>query len=220
LEDLLRGWERDRDLACSVLLTCGGEVAFEGCFGPADRGDCRPITPATRFGLASVTKMFTAVAVADLVAAGALRFHDRVADLLPAEMRPATLRGDVTVHHLLCHTSGIADYFEEEEDHPAAQQDYGALWRDHPSYRMLRPADFLPLFGDLPPYRAPGERYQYSNAGYIVLGLIIEAVADRPYTAVVEDRVLARVGIDRQRLPPPGRGTPRRRHRLPATSLP
>jgi CubicO group peptidase (beta-lactamase class C family) len=57
---------------------------------------------------------------------------------------------------------------------------------------MLRPADFLPLIGDRPPYRAPGDRWQYSNAGYVLLGLVIEEVSGRPYTEFVQERVFDR----------------------------
>jgi CubicO group peptidase (beta-lactamase class C family) len=195
LDRLLRQWEVERDLSGTVLVTEGGRTVFEGCYGHADRAAGVPVEPRTRFALASITKLFTAVAVADLVAQGRLGFHDAVVDVLPAERRPATLRPDVTVHHLLTHTSGIADYAEEDEDTPGYVADYGALWVDRPTYRMLRPADFLPLFGDLPPYRAPGERWQYCNAGYVVLGLVVEDVTGRPYTEVVEDRVFRRAGM-------------------------
>jgi len=61
---------------------------------------------------------------------------------------------------------------------------------------MERPIDFLPLFGDLPPYRPPGEQFQYSNAGFVVLGLVVEAVTGRPFIDVVQDRVFARAGMD------------------------
>ncbi len=108
-------------------MTQAGDVVFEGSYGLADRAAGIPITPATRFGLASVTKMFTAVAVVDLVASGSLTFETPVVDVLPPERRPSTLLPEVTVHHLLCHTSGIADYCEEDEDSPAYLEDYGSL---------------------------------------------------------------------------------------------
>jgi CubicO group peptidase (beta-lactamase class C family) len=83
----------------------------------ANRAEAVPVRPGTRFGLASLTKMFTAVATADLVRQGALGFHTPVVNVLPSDRRPATLRADVTVHHLLSHTSGVADYYEEEDEH-------------------------------------------------------------------------------------------------------
>ena len=139
--------------------------------------------------------MFTAVAIADLVAAGRLDFATALVDLLPPERRPSTLLPEVTVHHLLCHQSGIADYCEEDEDSPAYLEDYGELWVDRPCYAIERPADFLPLFADLPPYRPPGDRYQYSNAAFILLGLVIEELTGRPYADVVQERVLDRAGM-------------------------
>ena len=191
LEQRLRRWERERDLSGVVLMTHAGRTVFEGCYGPADRASGVPVTPRTRFGLASVTKMFTAVAVADLVVAGGLRFEDRVVDVLPAGRRPATLHPDVTVHHLLTHTSGIADYAEEEDE----DFDPGALWADRPVAGMLRPADFLPLFGDLEPYRPPGGPWQYSNAGFIVLALIVEELTGQPFIEAVGERVLGPAGM-------------------------
>ena len=75
---------------------------------------------------------------------------------------------------------------------PTYLADYAELWRGLPSYSVTRPADFLPLFGELPPYRPPGERFQYSNAGFIVLGLVIEELTGQAYTEVVQQRVFDR----------------------------
>ncbi len=195
LAHTLDAWGETRDLSGTMLLSRGGERLFETCVGYADRATRTPVTPATRFGTASVTKMFTACAVVGLVRDGLVAFDTPVVDVLPADRRPSTLLPTVTVHHLLCHTSGIADYCEEDEDSPAHLADYADLWPDLPSYAMTRPADFLPLFGHLPPYRPPGERFQYSNAGYIVLGLVVETLTGRAFTDVVEERVFAPAGM-------------------------
>lgn len=179
---------RGSDLSGVARVVGAAGVEFEGCYGLADRAAGLPVRPTTRFGLASLTKMFTAVtAVAvtpDLAAP--------VVSLLPAGRRPVTLRPDVTVHHLLTHTSGIADYAEEEG--PDAV-DYGTLWTDRPCYRMERPADFLPLFGDRPPYTPPGRRFRYSNAGYVLLGLVIEELTGLPYADAVGRHVSAPAGM-------------------------
>ena len=176
-------------------MTEGDQTLFEGCYGLADRAAGIPVGPGTRFALASLTKMFTAVTVAGLVDDGAVGYETSVVDVLPEGRRPSTLLPEVTLHHLLCHTSGIADYAEEDEDSPLYVEDYGALWTAVPAYSIERPADFLPLFGDLPPYRPPGQEFQYSNAGYIVLGLVIEELTGRPYTEVVQERVFDRAGM-------------------------
>lgn len=180
----------------TVLLAEAGIPLLQSCLGLADRANGIPVTPGTRFQTASVTKMFTAVAVLDQVAQDRVTVHTPVVDVVPAHRRPHDLSGDVTVHHLLCHTSGIADYCEEDESLPTFCADYGGLWQDVPPARMERPADFLPLYGDLAAYGPPGQLCRYSNAGYVLLGELLEQLAGRPYTEVVEERVLRRAGMD------------------------
>ncbi|MDB1090006.1 serine hydrolase [Streptomyces sp. ACA25] len=196
LETLLRRLQEERSFSGTVLITRAGRTVFEEHYGQADRAAGVPVGSRTRFALGSVTKIFTATAVLTLVEEGALRLDTRVRELLPPDRRPSTLREDVTVGHLLTHTSGIADYFEEETATGEWVSEFAALWRDRPVYRMLRPADFLEFFGDLPPYRAPGVRYQYSNAGYILLGLAVEQVTGRDCNEEVIARVFDPAGMD------------------------
>ena len=92
-------WSRTRDWSGSVLLTQDGETLLEVSAGEADRAAHVPVSPVTRFALASVTKMFTAVAVADQVASSRLAFDTRVVDVLPPQRRPSTLLPEVTLHH-------------------------------------------------------------------------------------------------------------------------
>ncbi|HST64913.1 MAG TPA: serine hydrolase domain-containing protein [Mycobacteriales bacterium] len=182
-----------RELGLSGIATIrgpGGTVEYEECFGLADRAAGTPNTPSTRFALASVTKMFTAATVLRLGVDPAAP----VVSLLPPERRPATLRPDVTVHHLLSHTSHIADYAEEEGP---VVVDYEEIWVDHPCYRFERPADFLPLFGDLPPYGPPKDEFHYCNAAYVVLGLIVEEVSGLSYVDAVGREVFAPAGMAR-----------------------
>ncbi len=190
VDQTLREWVDQHDFSGTVLVTRGDATLFSGCYGWANRADKVPVTTRTRFGLASITKMFTAVATVSLMAENRLPYDTPVVELLPAERRPSTLRDDVTVHHLLTHTSGMADYFDEE-----TEDDYSRLWATRPSYAMRTTADFLPLFADLPPYTAPGVAWRYSNAGYIMLGLLIEELSAQPYPVVVSERVFAPAGM-------------------------
>lgn len=177
-------------------VTRGAEVLFESCHGLADRVAGLPVHPATRFAVASLCKMFTAAGVLDAVRRGELTLGTPVVEVLPPGMRPTTLDPGVTVHHLLTHTSGIADYFEEDEDLPDHRKDYAALWTDLPAYRILRPAHFLPLFAELPAIQPPGVSWRYSNAGYLLLGMVLEQVAGGDFGSVVTERVLAPIGMD------------------------
>jgi CubicO group peptidase (beta-lactamase class C family) len=179
---------RELDLSGIAVITGPSGVEFEACLGLADRAAGIPVTPATRFELASVTKMFTAATVVTLGVDPAAP----VVSLLPPERRPSTLRPDVTVHHLLCHTSHIADYAEEEGPDPV---EYETLWVDRPCYRFERPADFLPLFGDLPPYGPPGGEFHYCNSAYVLLGLIAEEVSGLSFVDTVRRQVFEPAGM-------------------------
>ncbi len=165
-----------------------GEVIFGEGYGYANRADELANTIHTRFGIASGTKLLTGVAICQLVEQGKLSFETRlqevVTDSFP-HFDPA-----VTVRHLLTHTSGVPDYFDED-----LMDDFGALWKDYPTYTMRTSRDFLPMFQNQPMKFAPGERFSYNNGGFILLGLIIEAVSGQVYTDYVTAEVLQRAGM-------------------------
>jgi CubicO group peptidase (beta-lactamase class C family) len=173
----------------------GSDVLLEVAVGSADRACGTPVRPTTRFALASMCKMFTAVAALDCVRRGELALDARVVDVLPAHRRPASLAPEMTVHHLLTHTSGLGDYAEEDEDQPGYVADYGSIWRDVPMYRMERVDDFLPLYADLPANNAPGAEFHYCNTGYVLLGAVVEEVAGEEFTALVTRRILEPLGM-------------------------
>jgi CubicO group peptidase (beta-lactamase class C family) len=192
LDAKLAAFADERDFSGIARISAAGDTAFEACYGLANRADSVPIRPGTRFGTASVTKMFTAVAVVDLIGQGLLDFDRPVVEILPPERRPNTLGPDVTVAHLLSHTSEIGDYYDEDDDDVG---DYSGLWANLPTQRMRRPADFLPMFTDVAPYGPPGKKFHYSNAGYIVLALVIEELAQAPFADVIARRVFDRAGM-------------------------
>lgn len=187
--------EADQGFSGILRVTRGGSLLWESCHGMANRADGIPVRRSTRFATASLSKAFTAVGVLDAIGRGEVGLHDPVVDVLPAEKRPRTLRPDVTVHHLLSHTSGIADYFEEDEDLPGYQEDYAALWKDLPSYSVRDYVTLLPLFSDLPPVRPPGQEEHYSNAGYVLLGILLAHVSGLPFGRAVESRIFAPAGM-------------------------
>ncbi len=165
---------------------------FSYAGGIAHRGHGVPVTDTTRFGVASVTKMVTATTVLRLVDRGLLRLDRPVVELLSAEQRPAAMTAAHTVHHLLSHTSGLADYHDDEDQ---SWTSFRSIFDRIPSYRLRRAADMLPLFVDLPAVSAPGTRYQYCDANYILLGLVVEAITGRPYAEVALDDVLRPAGM-------------------------
>jgi CubicO group peptidase (beta-lactamase class C family) len=161
---------------------------FTKAFGLADRSAGIANTTGTRFGIASGGKTFTAAAICQLVDQGKLTFDARIQDVLDIDFPhfdPA-----VSIHHLLTHTSGIPDYFDEE-----VEDDYAAVWAEHPNYSFRRAADFLPMFREKEMKFAPGARWAYSNAGYLVLGLVIEKFTGTDCCRYIEENVFAPAGM-------------------------
>jgi CubicO group peptidase (beta-lactamase class C family) len=181
-----------RALEFSGVATVAGPhgLIAEVAMGLADRANGVEIEPETRFGIASVGKLFTATALVSLFEQGAASLADRVVDLLPAARRPSALDERMTLEHLLTHTSGMADYVDE-----VAGERYEDLWLTWNPAIVRRPIDLLPMFADRPPLAAPGEQVRYNNAAFVLLGLALEALTSRPYEQVVEMEVFEPSGM-------------------------
>jgi CubicO group peptidase (beta-lactamase class C family) len=165
--------------AGTVLVARDGAPLYTGGFGLADREAGVPNGVETRFNLGSMNKMFTAVAIAQLVEGGAIALHEPVGRYL-ADLPPA-IAGTVTVHHLLTHTSGLGDFFGPEFERVKET--------------LRSPRDYFPLFIDRPLRFAPGERWDYSNAGFILLGAIIETAGGEDYFDYIRAHVYAPAGM-------------------------
>jgi CubicO group peptidase (beta-lactamase class C family) len=182
LADAIDGWLADagQDFSGAVLVARRDRVILTAVRGLADRERDRPNRLATRFRVGSMDKMFTGLAIMQLVQAGRLDLHAPLATWLPDYPNAAVAR-TVTPHHLLTHTGGAGDIFGPEFD---ARRD---------SLRTL--ADYVALFGARPAEFTPGTRWEYSNYGYILLGRIIEAVSRRDYYDHVRDHVFVPAGM-------------------------
>jgi CubicO group peptidase (beta-lactamase class C family) len=174
-----------------VRITRGREVLYETARGQANRADGIPVALDTRFAIASVTKLLTAVAAARLVDKGKLRFDTPIDEVLPPGHRPRAAGPGITVHHLLTHSSGLGDYFAEDD--PDA--DYADLWRVTPSTVMRRASDFVPLLADLPVRAEPGAATTYNDAAYVFLGLVLEAASGLEFPELITREVLEPAGM-------------------------
>ena len=172
------------------LAPLGSGPSLDLAFGLAERSHRIPNTVETRFAMASGCKIFTAMAVGSLIQEGRIGLDTTLADCVRS--RQFHFGSAVTVGQLLNHTSGIPDYFSEE-----AESDYAALWRDRPCYRMTSIRDFLPLFENAPMKAPPGQGFLYSNAGFILLGLIVEELTGQEFREVVMERVIRPCGMTR-----------------------
>lgn len=166
-------------------------VQFEKVCGYRNRSEGLPNARDTAFGIASGTKLFTALAVCRLMDEGRLALHDTVRDIVPHDLGEVDPR--VSVYHLLTHTSGIGDYLDEEA--PNAYEKSRELCNRYPVYLWERLAYYLPMIAPLPPKFEPGFRFGYSNAGFILLGLVIEAAGGMPYQRYVTENIIAPCGL-------------------------
>ena len=158
------------------------EVFYEHGYGFAIRSEKIPNRVDTRFQMASGCKIFTSVAICRLVEQGKLDFSTLLREC--TDIVFPTFAPEITVHQLLTHSSGIASYFEEN-----INPDYEALWLNLPQYKVRNPKDFLPLFQHKPMKFRPGERFEYNDGGYILLGLVIEKLTGISFPDYVQETV-------------------------------
>jgi CubicO group peptidase (beta-lactamase class C family) len=157
----------------AVLVARNGEVLLSQGYGLADRDKNLPNNPQTKFRLGSLTKQFTAMAILMLQAQGKLTVQDTVCRYIPE--CPAIWQ-EITIHHLLTHTSGIPNF------------------TDFPDYETTKATPSSPLqtiarFKDRPLDFQPGEKWSYSNSGYILLGYIIEQVSGQSYETFLQQNI-------------------------------
>jgi CubicO group peptidase (beta-lactamase class C family) len=192
----LRAWfeERTASRAFSghAMAWRGGQPLFSFVGGLAHRGHHVPIDERTRFGVASIGKMPTAIAALRLVDRGLLALDTPLVEILSADQRPTALTREHTLHHLLSHTSGLANYHDDDDPTLAS---WMANWDRIPTYHARRPADLLPLFAGLPAVAPPGREVRYNDAAFVLAGLVIEAVAGRPWSEVLADEVFQPAGL-------------------------
>lgn len=172
-----------------VLITQGEQQLYAGAYGYASRAWQVKNTLAMRFDTASITKLFTAVAILQLIDQQLLTLDTRVIDYL--RLAGTTIAPAVTVFQLLTHTSGIADDADEE-----AGESYEAVWRTKPNYSVLETSDFLPQFAYKPPNFAPGVGCRYCNCSYVLLGLLIEKATGLTYRDYVQQQIFTPTGMN------------------------
>jgi CubicO group peptidase (beta-lactamase class C family) len=172
---------RTQDFSGCVTISDGGRTIFDECRGLAERRFGVPIDHQTKFHVGSIDKMFTAVAIAQLVEAGKLSWDDTLASRVP-EYPDRAAAEHITVWQLLHHTSGLGDFlvpgfFEHRE-------------------KFVDPADYLGLIARQPRVGKPGGDWNYSNAGYVLLGRIIENVSGENYFDYIQRHVFAPAHMD------------------------
>lgn len=171
-----------------VRITQGKNELYADAFGYASRPWRIPNRLDIRFDTASITKLFTSIATLQLIDQGLLSLETGIIDFL--ELENTAISKDVTVYHLLTHTSGIGDDADEE-----AGEVYEDLWKTKPNYSVTETVDFLPQFVHKPPNFAPGEGCRYCNCSFILLGLAIEQITGKSYRDYVIEQIFQRAAM-------------------------
>ena len=179
------------DFSGVALIARDDEILVLRAYGYADREAKIPNTRDTKFHLASVGKMFTAVAIAQLVRAGKLSFTDTIAKVLP-DYPNKEVAGKVTIHQLLTHTAGFGTFFES----PGFVR--GKTYRNS--------TEEIAVYQDEQLFSPPGTRWRYSNAGYSLLGAIVERLSGKPYLEYVRENIFRPLGMRDTYINPGGRG--------------
>ncbi len=180
LDGYLAGLAASGGFTGVVLLAKDGRPVFEKAYGIADRDRNTPMTTDLRFNIASIGKAFTKTAIGQLIAAGKLKPSDTIGALLPDY--PTAAAKPATVDQLLNFRVGVADFFGEDFENATK----GRFQSNHDYYLFVAPKALT---------FAPGERTEYCNGCFIVLGEIIAKVSGLPYERYIEEHVFTRAGM-------------------------
>ena len=163
----------------AVLVARDGRVLFERGYGLADIAWNVPVTPQTKFNIASLTKQFTGMAVLQLAEAGKLKLDDPVSKYYKDAPKAWE---KITLYHLLSHTSGLPELKGLDEFTKGLAQPY-------------TPTELIATFRDKPLDFPPGAKRAYNNRGYYLLGYVIEQVSGLKYADYIEQYIFAPLGM-------------------------
>jgi CubicO group peptidase (beta-lactamase class C family) len=181
IDSLFTGLISAGDPGAAVLVVKDGRVVFQKGYGVGELRTHTKIDLGTNFRLASVTKQFTAMAIMLLIHDGKLAYDDSLTAIFP-EFPP--YGKSITVRNLLTHTSGLPDF---EEIMERQGKNGGSSWTPE---RQIQDEEVLALLEAQSAGKfAPGTRWEYSNSGYVVLGLVVRKVSGMPYGDFLNRRI-------------------------------
>jgi len=191
IKEIFETYSKKKGFSGVALIRDEKDDLFSYAHGYAHRGFKILNTLKTRFDTASITKLFTSLGIFLLIDKGLLSLQDKALDILQLpELKNSKISNEITIYHLLTHTSGIGDDADEE-----AGESYEALWIDKPNYSVRKLIDFLPNFIYKEPNFKPGEGCRYNNCAYVLLGLVIEKLSKKIYQDFIEENIFLKLGM-------------------------
>ncbi|MGL4453685.1 MAG: serine hydrolase domain-containing protein [Sarcina sp.] len=169
------------DFSGVIKIYKSKELIYENAKGFLDIANKIENNMNTRFGIASGAKLLTAISICKLVEQGKINFDTLLREYINCD----NFDENVTIKHLLTHTSGLPDYFYEDFTEISV-----------PMYKLKEPKDFLPLIINQKSIFKPGERFQYNNGAYIILAYIVEKISGMKFIDFVKKHILNVLGMD------------------------
>jgi CubicO group peptidase (beta-lactamase class C family) len=179
MQQIIQSYVDNKSFMGTVLVVKDGKTIINEGYGSADLEWNIPNTPDAKFRLGSITKQFTAACVLLLAERGKLNIDDPISKYLPDS--PEAWK-NITVYHVLTHTSGIPSLTSFPDYHSTE-------WKD------TTPAELVARFRDKPLDFEPGTKFSYSNSGYILLGYLIEKVSGQTYADFLQQNILTPLGM-------------------------
>lgn len=194
IDALFQRWTKDKMPGAAVGVIHNGKILHSKGYGLSNIQTKTPITPETVFDLGSVSKQFTSLAVMLLEQRGNLSYDDPLSKFFP-EFPPYAKK--ITIRHLMQHTSGLPDY-------EAALLREGKIDREYPRATKRSGWDYEPSSMDVlqilikqPMLRfPPGDEWEYSNSGYMVLAQVVAKAADQRFADFMRENILKPLGMD------------------------
>ncbi|MFZ6687678.1 serine hydrolase domain-containing protein [Undibacterium sp. SXout11W] len=175
---------RRDEFSGAMLVAQGSNVIAEGVCGEASKRYHVPNKIDTKFNIASIGKMFTAVAIAQLAEAGKLTFDDKINKYIDSSWLPAKVTERITIGQLLAHSDGLTEFMTMERAHQSSR----ALYRELD--------DLKPMLQGIQPEFEPGTRYYYANTGYVLLGVIVQKLSGQNYYDYVRQHIYQVAGMN------------------------
>ncbi|MDB6147028.1 MAG: serine hydrolase [Spartobacteria bacterium] len=183
----------ENKLSGVILIAKDGSAIASKASGVANKEKNAPVSLDTKFNIGSMNKMFTGIAITQLAQEGKLDFTDPINKHL-REYPNKEVGAKVTIHQLLTHTSGMGTYTNDR-------------FRSERT-KLTTIAAHFPLFVNDPLAFAPGEKFAYSNSGYMVLGAIVERVSGQDYYTYIRDHIFRPAGMINSGFYEPGKAIP------------
>ena len=167
----------------TVLIARGDHILFTAAAGEASKRFHVPNNIDTKFNLGSMNKMFTSLSIMKLIEEGRLTLDKTLDNFLDESWLPKEMTEKITIHHLLSHTSGLGSYFNRKY-----MESSRLLWAALDNYKPLVKDEKLAF--------TPGDRFQYSNTGMFLLGVVIEKVTGEDYFDYIRENIYEPAGME------------------------